>query len=309
MALEHDGDRFCGMGREHLDTICGALGITPGDITDIYVNPGRGINNSTYVVETRRGSYLYRIPGEGTELFCSRQRECEAYAQLRPFHMTDETVFIDPARGLKLSVYYPNSHVCSLEDESELKSAMGLIRRFHGLPVRFSFTDTPFDRLERYTARAFENGGERYFPDGFSALLEVMERRRGDFGLDPALFTPTHGDCLRHNVLFPGGRPDPVLIDWEFPSMGDPYCDVAAFCHDAELPADFCLRLLGYYLGRPAEPPEQRRLFLSCAAVAALWCSWSSFKAAVEDDKQFYIDYADMGFRYAKTSLALADSL
>ena len=296
----------CSVGDYDLGVVCGALGIAPEGISDIYENPGRGINNSTYVVEAGGRSYLYRIPGEGTELFCSRQREYEAYMQLREFRITDEIVYFEPEHGRKMSVYYPNSHVCGLDDEEELRLAMELIRRFHGLPVQFSFVDTPYDRLLRYTGEARAHGGEKYFPTGFEEQLRRMEERKEDFFCERSGFTPVHGDCLRHNILFPGGRPEPILIDWEFPCMSDPYCDIAAFCHDAELPEEFCLRLLGYYLGRPAERAEKRRLLLSCAVVAALWCSWSAFKAAVEEEKDFYIDYARMGCDYSVNSLACA---
>jgi hypothetical protein len=128
------------------------------------------------VIAAKGKTYLYRLPGKGTELFCDRDREYDAYMRLREYAIPDELVYFEPRLGIKMSVYYPNSHVTDVTSDEELRLSMELIYRFHHLPVEFPVVDTPSMRLERYHNIAEESAGREHYPEGFESFLqEVLE--------------------------------------------------------------------------------------------------------------------------------------
>ena len=279
------------------------MDMTQSDILDAYDNPGRGITNSTYVFRTAKGDYLLRLPGRGTEMFCDRQAECALYERLRDEHITDEVCYFEPETGVRVTVYYPDSHVIDTSNETELRQAMGLLRRFHGLRLTGAGKNTALDRLEYYIQCVERVEGQEFYPDHFWQTRETVKAACGPLYADESRFQLVHGDCLPHNFLFPADR-GPVLLDWEYAAVSIPMEDLGDFCHDGELDEAACVRLLGMYLDREPTREERRELFGFCAAVALMWGAWSVFKAKMEpDSRDFYIDYAKLGVSYARDSL------
>lgn len=285
------------------DIFLRAMDMTRGQIQDAYNNPGRGITNATYVFRTDRGDYMLRLPGRGTEMFCDRRAEWELYRRLRQEHITDEVRYFDPDTGIRVTVYYPDSHVINTGDEGELQQGMALLRRFHGLGLAGGERNTALDRMAYYIQCVEQVEGTDLFPADFWPVRQRVMEECGRYYEDESRFQLIHGDCLPHNFLFPGGR-EPILLDWEYAGVSDPYEDLGDFCHDGDLPEGACLHLLELYLQRPGAPAERRRLFAMCASAAIMWAAWSVFKMKMEpQDRAFYRDYAGLGIRYARQSL------
>ena len=80
--------------KEHVEYFCKVMQIDETEIEGIYVNPGRSANNSNFVFVVNKESYLYRVPGKGTDLFCSREREALAYNLLKGYKITDEVIYL-----------------------------------------------------------------------------------------------------------------------------------------------------------------------------------------------------------------------
>ncbi len=280
-----------------------AMGLRRDQVLKAYDNPGRGITNSTYVFETTEGEYLLRLPGRGTEMFCDRRAEWALYGQLKDEHITDEVCYFEPDTGVRVTVYYPGSHVINTADGAELERGMALLRRFHGLRLQGPRPNTALQRMEYYIQCVKDVGGEEFYPAEYWAVRERVLSVCPPYYGDGSQFQLVHGDCLPHNFLFPKGR-EPVLIDWEYAAVSDPMEDLGDFCHDGDLPAEACIRLLEVYLGRTSTSAERRRLFAMCASAAIMWGTWSVFKAKMEpEDRPFYQDYAQLGVRYARESL------
>lgn len=107
-----------------IDLLKKVFGVSRSEITAIYENPGRSLNNYTYVVEVKDKKYIVRIPGTGTDLFSNRLDEKHAYLQLHGSGIIEENFFIDHVTGVKISKYYPNSRIINANDENELKGLM-----------------------------------------------------------------------------------------------------------------------------------------------------------------------------------------
>lgn len=279
------------LSKQHISVFCKVLDIGEDRIQRLYVNPGRSANNQNYVIVVDGQSYLYRVPGHGTELFCSREREALAYKLLAPLRITDEVVFLDTRTGVKISKYYENSRIPHSSNRDELSASMRLLRRLHESNISLGVVDTLFDRMERYRLYALEAGGATYYKAGYDEYLSQMRCFRATVETEDRKLCFTHGDASINNILVTREHSHPILIDMEFPAMSDPFDDIATFCVDAGYRRDDILLMLNYYLEREATPREQYYLLGLCAVAAMMWYSWAAYKSAVSGGNQQFIDF------------------
>lgn len=279
------------LSKDHISVFCKALNVEEDHIERIYVNPGRSANNANYVIVADGQSYLYRVPGHGTELFSNREREALAYKILAPLKITDEVFFLDTKTGIKISKYYENSRIPDSSNKEELAATMRLLRRLHESNMDFGYVDTLFDRMERYRLYALEVGAEKYYLPGYDEYLSQMRHFKATIQAGSPKLCFTHGDASINNILITKEYSHPILIDIEFPCMSDPFDDIATFCVDAEYRTDDILLMLDYYLEREATPREQYHVLGLCAVAAMMWYSWATYKSAVSDNNQQFIDF------------------
>lgn len=285
---------------KHINLFCKVLAISQDDIDDIYVNPGRSANNSNYVFVVDGSTFLYRIPGKGTEKFCSRVRESLAYETLSDFKITDEVIYLSKETGIKISKYYMDSRIPSDVDRNELMACMSTIKRLHGLEIDFPYTDTLFDRMERYESFVRDVGGKEFYLDGFVDYFIKIRKLKKHIYNDRMGFCFTHGDASINNILITKEYSYPILIDMEFPAMSDPFDDIATFCVDAEYREKGILQMLKYYLGRAGTLEEQFRVLGLSVIASMMWYSWAAYKCAVEENNQLFIDFRDAYHQYVK---------
>lgn len=288
----------CLIDKENIDFFCSVLNITRDEIEEIYVNPGRSANNENFVIVAKGQSYLYRIPGFGSDKFSNRAREAQAYKMLAPHKITDQVIHLCKDTGIKISKYYEESRIPLSSNKEELIASMQTLRRLHEESLQFPYTDTLFDRMERYRIYALEAGGEQYYLPGFDEYLANMREFKHNLEKLDIELCFTHGDVSINNMLITKEYPYPILIDMEFPSMGDPIGDVATFCVDAEYRKDDIVLMLEYYLGRQPSLTEQYHVMGLSAVTAMMWYSWATYKAAVEEDNQMYLDFRDAYHQY-----------
>lgn len=286
--------------RKHIKTFCDLLDISSKDIKDIYVNPGRSANNSNFVFHVGKDAFLYRIPGKGTDKFCSRIRESLAYDTLSPFKITDEVIYLSKETGIKISKYYMNSRIPSHTSRDELVACMGSLKKLHQLEIDFPFKDTLFDRMERYKTFVHEVKGEKYYLEGFDDYLAKMRNFKKSIYSDDMKLCFTHGDASINNILITNEYNYPLLIDMEFPAMSYPFEDIATFCVDAEYREKDILLMLKYYLGRQGSLEEQFRVLGLCVIAAIMWYSWAAYKSAVEENNQLFIDFRNDYHQYIR---------
>lgn len=294
--MENELNRI--LDQQHVDIFCNVMGINAKDIQDIYVNPGRSANNENFVIVANKRSYLYRVPGKGTDVFCSRSREKLAYEILSPLSITDEVFYLSEKNGIKISKYYERSRIPRTNDRVELLSTMKALRKLHNCGIDFPYKDTLFDRMERYRTFVCEVGGDKYYLEGFDDYLNDMRifRNRADSISQTICFT--HGDASINNILITEEYDYPILIDMEFPAMGHPFEDIATFCVDAGLIGNDILEMLEFYLGRKGSSEENYHVLGLSAVAAMMWYSWAAYKSAVENDKHTFLDFRDDYHQY-----------
>ena len=285
------------LSRQDLDNICSYLEIDIDDIQELYVNPGRSANNENFVVKADGKSYLYRVPGKGSSLFCDRKKEAQAYLLLKPYKITDEVLFLDEKTGSKLSVYYEGSHIPHSDDNLELQDSMKLLRYLHELDLDFPFHESLFDRMEQYYDFAVSVGGEKYFLKEYYLVREHLSSIKEEpLTSDLEKTRLTHGDASINNIIFTNEHSHPLLIDLEFFAKSDMFSDIATFSVDADFREKDIFKILDYYLERPSKLEEQYHVLKLCCVTAMMWYGWAAYKLAVEEEgaelyMQFRNDY------------------
>lgn len=258
-------------------------------IIDMYVNPGRSANNSSYVFETTEGNFLYRIPGKGTEKFCDRNLEIKAYEKLAKYNIFDEIIYIDDS-GIKISKYYKNSRI-PLNDFEELRKTMKVFRTLHSLPLEFPRKESLFDRAKRYNTYVLEVGGEEYYLNNFKIYQEELIKFEEYWNNLNVEFVFTHGDASINNILILKNEETPKLIDLEFPTMSDSFDDLATFSVDANFLEEDIINILELYLGRKSTDEEKYHVLGLTATATLMWYSWAAYKSKEEKNKKPFINF------------------
>lgn len=282
-----------------IDLLCHILNIKREDITRIYDNPGRSLNNNNYIVEVNNDSYIIRMPGKGTELFCDRHVEKSAYIELKKHNLAEENFYLDAVSGIKISKYYENSRIVNSQNNNELKKLMKKLRMLHESNLKFK-PDNVIDRIKRYDSYVKKVDGEKFYSDTFIKLKnEMLEKEKSIVKLFS--IKPIHGDLSPNNVIVTEDG-DIVFIDLEFVCMSDPFTDLANFSHDGNYTPEKTIELLSLYLNREPKREEKFKMLLICSLVSIMWYSWAVFKMAVEiQDRAKFKEYRDQYLEYALT--------
>lgn len=282
--------------QKHIDIICGALGISEADITNIKVNRG-GFSNFTYVVSISDGNkYLYRIPGPRTEIMCDRHAEYVTHKLLAPYKFTQEIKYFDTETGIMLCYYYPVARPAKNE-EHDLKCAADMIRMFHSLPIKLELDLSNTDRIAR-NEKLFSECGGRFSDEYYSFIEEKYPLLIAEYEKHKCAAVPSTGDFTPGNILFvEGGKV--VMIDLEYTANADPYTDISIFVHDMRMSDEDALHFLSMYLERTPSREEELKLFLQCAFTGLRWYTWAMCKMALGGKNEFYEDFADFSIKYA----------
>ena len=279
-------------------------GQAEASVMNLYPNPRSGMNNDTWIAGIPSGQVLYRHPGVGSERFCDRRLEECAYRALQPYGVTDELIAFDVDTGEKLTRFSANARTCDPHNGNDVRAAMALLRRLHALPLLLAGRDDPLARMHRYLALAEREGADAARLRVCRALAQRADALQGWIQPPGQPLCPVHCDALPDNFLIRSDG-EMVLIDLEFASMGDPFCDLADFCHDADYSKSETLQALADYLGCVPDRDMRRRLFACCACIALMWSGWAACKSRMELDRtRFYAEYFERSIRFCEQALA-----
>ena len=293
---------------KYIEYFCKAMNIKKDAINEIFVNPGRSANNSNFVFNVNNEFYLFRIPGQGTDLFVNREKEALSYLIIKKYNISDEVYYLSPDSGIKISRYYVSSRIPNSDDDKELFGCMQSIRKLHELNIDFGEVDTLFQRAKRYQSFALEAGAEPYFLEGFFEKYEQMMNYESVLYDQDFKSVPIHGDASINNFLITKEFEHPILIDMEFPSMGHPFEDIATFCVDADYRESMILKMLDFYLNREATQFEKKMTLVLATVAAMMWYSWAAYKSAVEVNNQQFIDFRNDYESYINDLLSVIEN-
>ncbi len=282
--------------REYLLLICQKLEIPEKDVLSVQRHRV-GLNNYTYLIETKKGPYFFRIPGKDTGLFCDRKREAAVYHALEASHLTDHAVFIDSETGLKLTEFIRDSHTVNPGKDEDLEKAAAMLRQIQSLPITLPYPDTFHDRMDRYCRIACEAGAK--FPAEYHQLNWKMQALQSIYEKPDDPVCVVHGDFIPDNVLIrPNGTP--LMLDWEFCANSNPFEDVATFCLHGSLSPDRTRKFAELVYSHSLTDFEWKRICYFCTVSSLMWVCWSYWELAVGRDPAVYQSFSDNCMNYAR---------
>ncbi len=214
-----------GFGSEALSFAARALSTTEKDMKNIECMK-EGLTNRSYRFTYNGDEYITRVPGENTDEFIDRKSECEILTKLKGKNITEEVIFFDEAKGYKLSKFFHNARPIDINNETELKDAMALYKKFHLLDIKINATSKIIDKNKEYLDIIKEKNVAVLYEDFDIVLSHAKELEKLVEEADKHTVL-CHGDANPGNVLVTsdGLR----LIDFEYGGMANPLTDIGLF--------------------------------------------------------------------------------
>ncbi len=263
-----------------VERMCFALRCSPDEV-GIPVELDAGMNNVSYLVDALGERYVFRIPGEGTNLLVNRHAEKASLEIARDLGLDTTYVAMDADEGWKLSRYIPETSKLDYENRAQVAKAMSMLGRLHTsgreTDWSFSFVDDAWRLLG-----LLEDGG---YPTS-EELGEIVTLSHSLEGLladrEASGFVLCHNDCYKENILVAGDLIQ--FIDWEYSAMGDPLFDIGNFVSQGSgYTPDEIPGLLEMYYGRPATAAEVHDCIVVTAFLGCYWYIWAMYKDMLDD--------------------------
>lgn len=261
-----------------------------------------GMTNKSFLFEFEGEKYIFRIPGEGTEVLINRKQEYAVYKEIENLKISDKIIYFGENSGVKITKFIESSHSADAHSENDLKQSIKGIRKLHNSGVKVDHEFNIEERINYYEKIANEKNA--IFYNDYAEVRAKMQELLDALKDTEKSFTLTHIDFVPDNVLL---RDDDVfLIDWEYAGMCDPLVDVAmfdiyAYYNEAELE-----HLMQLYFDREPTSNERFRIYSYVALGGFLWTLWTCYKQSLGIQ---FDDYGLKMYRYAKDYYAKVKGL
>lgn len=302
--LDADSDH---LKSDAIATIAQVFGVRETDITDIKVLK-KGMTNRSFLFSVKGERYIMRIPGEGTDKLINRVNEAKVFETISGLGLCDDPVYIDPAKGYKITRYLDNIRVCDPENEDDLKKCMTLLRKFHDMKLKVDHSFDLFGQIDFY--ESLWEGKPSIYRDYSKTKTNVLALKSLiDNASNPEDRCLTHIDAVMDNFLFykmPDGNEGLQLTDWEYAGMQDPHVDIAMFCIYAMYDKEETDRLIDIYFDGKCPKKTRAKIYCYIAACGLLWSNWCEFKRTLGVE---FGEYALRQYRFAKDYYKYAKEL
>ena len=276
-----------------LKTIENVFSVKESEIVDIK-NLKAGMTNKSFLFTINNKSYIFRLPGEGTEKLINRKQEWEVYTVVKNLDISDEIIYFDENTGYKITEYFINARNTDARNREDLEVSMNVLRRFHqcGLKVGHSFDIE--SEIFRYLALCNERNAIRYSDNDetlkkMKHLIEIVKKMNIPHALCHIDSNPDNYIRLTDGSL--------RIIDWEYAGMCDPVMDISMYSIYSYYTKSEMDELFKIYLQREPDNNETTRLYIYAALGGYLWAIWTEYK------QSFGVEFGDYGmkmYRYAK---------
>jgi len=276
-----------------IKTIENVFNVTENEIVDIK-NIKAGMTNKTFTFSINNKSYIFRLPGEGTDKLINRKQEKKVYIAIKNLGISDDVIFFDENTGNKISIFYNDARNTNAHNSEDVEISMRGMRNIHQSCITL---DHSFDielEISKYLSLCNERNAIRY-----SDNEETYKKMNHLIDLVKKLNVPKvicHVDSNPDNIIRLGDG-SIRIIDWEYAGMGDPIMDIAMYSIYSYYTKSEIDKLLKIYLQREPDANEILRLYVYTALGGYLWAIWTEYK------QSFGVEFGDYGmkmYRYAK---------
>lgn len=278
-----------------IENICSYFKCEATAVTDFRQIKG-GLTNHSYFFRVAGCDYIYRHPGEGTEFIINRRNEKVALEKAHELGIEPTYVYMDAAKGWKISRYVPSFREPEYGDEADWDKILPVLRYLHGSGVELDFGMKPWEDSLATEALLRKKDPTCFEPyEKLKATIgRLYERTLGD-GVRKCF---CQGDTFKHNwMLLPSG--EVILIDWEYAGYSDPGIDVGYYIVDAEYDLQQAKRFIAAYLQGNVTPELEFHYLAYTAIIAYYWFVWALYRESCGADIGESLDiWRDMAEKY-----------
>lgn len=284
-----------------LDVIRNVFNVDLNEINNIDVLK-KGMTNRSFKFEVKGKKYIMRIPGEGTEFLINRRHEAEVYEAIKGKGICDDTIYLNPDNGYKITKYLEGVRTCNPDSEADLKICMKKLKEFHNMKLMVKHEFDVFQQINFY--EQLWNGANSVYKDYETTKKHVFDLKQyiNKQKIEKCL---THIDAVSDNFLFyeKNGKENVQLTDWEYSGMQDPHVDIAMFCIYSLYDKNQVDKLINIYFDNKCKEDIRIKIYCYIAACGLLWSNWCEYKRQLGIE---FGEYSIRQYRYAKEYYRLA---
>lgn len=274
-----------------IQAVVDTLGVQDTDIHNIRVLK-KGMTNRSFIFDCRNHQYIMRIPGAGTKELINRRHEYDVYQAIKNLPYVEQTLYLNPENGYKLTKFIQHSHNCDPNNWEEVKRSMQLLHKMHASHLKVDHTFDLQAQVNMYEGLRKTASAYRDYPEvkqRINQLLSYVDKLDKDWTL-------CHIDANADNFVFDQNE-NVFLIDWEYAGMQDPDVDVAMFAIYSMYNAEQIDRLIDIYCDYSSDEQRKAKIYAYIAICGLLWSNWCEYKQSLGLD---FGEYSLAQYRYAK---------
>lgn len=252
----------------------------------------KGLTNDSFTFSIRNdGKYVIRIPNADTSALVNREQETTVYSAIEGLYFSDEVVYIDPSRGVKITKFIDNAHPLDVYNLDELSLALLKLKLLHDSGVEVPHAFELLEIIDKYeTLRGNTSLFQNYESTkaNILTLVACVNARNRKYCL-------CHIDANCDNFLITDDK-EVRLIDFEYAGMQDPNLDIAMICLYSQLDRNMIDVIIDTYYGESIDDAIRYLIYAYVAIGGFIWSIWCEVKEGshVLDNK-----YACSQYNYA----------
>ena len=235
-----------------------------------------GMTNFNYKIFTKHGVYVYRVPGDASNLLIDRYEEREILQQIRFSELDVETIHYEVPHGNKLTRFIENIPITDYILPKRSVIVSQLLKRLHSSGLVFRNKFCPMERINFYENVLISH--QISFYKDFPANKRRLEYLCHHFPfIQSSELSPCHNDIVPQNILLAkSGRA--YLIDWEYAGMNHHFWDLASYCIENNLNRNEETAFLAIYLMRDVNDDDRQKIIIFKIFQDILWSLWAAIK-------------------------------
>ena len=254
----------------------------------------KGMTNRSFLFEIDK-TYMFRVPGEGSENLVSRYNEYQTYQCIKDHDICENPIYINYIDGYKITRFIENSKGCDPLDINDLILVVSKIKKLHSLKVNIDYKFNLFDKLDDY---------ELLYDISKSELKDYYLIKEKLLTLKSFVEDNIQQECLCHIdcsvdnfLLYEKDNKRAIeLIDLEYSSLCDPHIDIAMFSIYSYYNKEQIDQLIDLYFDNNCLDDIRYKIYVYVAVGGLLWASWCEYKRVFGVE---YKEYCMTQYRYA----------
>ncbi len=234
-----------------------------------------GLTNTSFIFTVKNIQYVYRQPGEGTDLIINRKHEKIALEVAKKYGFDSTYIYMDDKEGWKISYYVSSFKEPDYYNIEDSKMIIKTLKKLHSTSIEeIYWTFDPIVEAEKLEIELRKKTKIQMpdFDELKKCIIRLYKKTKGD-GIEKCF---CHGDTYKHNWMLTSNQT--ILIDWEYAGLGDPGIDVGYYIVDAMYSLEQAESFIKEYCKENYTNQVRFHYLAYSAIIAYYWLVWALYK-------------------------------